>query len=112
MSELGSFTESGHREVGQRAARTCDLLVTVGDLARQIAEAGLEAGLRSGQVASFDDQASALHLLRQEIDEDDIVLVKGSQSARMEKITAALLADPSQASKLLVRQGSEWVGAA
>ena len=39
----------------------------------------------------------------------DIVLVKGSQSMRMERVTKALMSNPNQASELLVRQEKEWL---
>ncbi|MEI6511423.1 MAG: hypothetical protein WCO25_05295, partial [Candidatus Uhrbacteria bacterium] len=39
----------------------------------------------------------------------DIVLVKGSQSARMEKAVKDLMADPLRAEELLVRQYGAWV---
>ncbi|MEA2715372.1 MAG: hypothetical protein QOG91_400, partial [Candidatus Parcubacteria bacterium] len=39
----------------------------------------------------------------------DIILVKGSQSPRMERVTKALLREPSEAAKLLVRQEREWL---
>lgn len=108
MAELGPLSESGHREVGIAAAKLADLLVTVGPLARIIGRAAIHAGMKLTQVAQFDDQASAVHLLKQEIGPDDLVLVKGSQSARMEKIVEQILLDPNQAGKLLVRQGPEW----
>ena len=39
----------------------------------------------------------------------DVILVKGSQSPRMERVTKAIMADPSHAAELLVRQEKEWL---
>ncbi len=39
----------------------------------------------------------------------DVVLIKGSQGMRMEKVGAALLKDKTKASKLLVRQDARWI---
>ena len=38
----------------------------------------------------------------------NIILVKGSQGARLEKIVQAIMAEPLRAGELLVRQGREW----
>ena len=38
----------------------------------------------------------------------DVVLVKGSQSIRMEKTVLEIMAEPLRASELLVRMDSEW----
>ena len=39
----------------------------------------------------------------------DVVLVKGSQSARMERVVKDLMAEPMRAEELLVRQYGAWV---
>ena len=38
----------------------------------------------------------------------DIILVKGSQGARMEKVILEIMADPESAENLLVRQDKQW----
>ena len=42
------------------------------------------------------------------IKQGDLILVKGSQGARMEKVVKELMAEPLLAKDLLVRQGEEW----
>jgi hypothetical protein len=39
----------------------------------------------------------------------DIVLVNGSQSARMEWVVKDVMAEPLQAKELLVRQEDKWL---
>ncbi len=108
MLELGSYTEQGHREVGETAATTCDYLVTVGERAKLIAEGARQAGMATEQVYSFADTESAGKFIQQRMKKGDIVLVKGSQGARMEKIVKELMAEPLRAGELLVRQGLAW----
>jgi len=38
----------------------------------------------------------------------DVILAKGSQGVRMEKIVKELMADPLRAEELIVRQTPEW----
>jgi len=44
----------------------------------------------------------------QRINKGDLILVKGSQGARMEKAVLEIMAEPQRADELLVRQGEEW----
>lgn len=109
MAELGSFTEEGHRDVGKHVAITnVDLLLTVGRDGRIIADAAKAAGLPADRIFSFDNSSEAGKFLQDRLQPGDYILVKGSQIARMEKITKEVMAEPERASELLVRQGKEW----
>lgn len=107
MHELGRAAESLHFQAGWLAT-TIDLLVTCGDLAAQIAAGALAAGLPAARVAVTHTAAEALAAARQELGPGDLLLVKGSATARMERVAAGLLADPSAAATLLVRQERAW----
>ena len=108
MAELGAYTVQGHREVGETAATCTDVLVTVGDHAKRTAAAAADKGLAKDNIFSFDtvEQASAFMLTR--LKAGDVILIKGSQVARLEKAVKALMAEPARAAELLVRQGSGW----
>ncbi|MFA6393759.1 MAG: Mur ligase family protein [Patescibacteria group bacterium] len=109
MLELGSYTSAGHREVGARAAELdIDHLVTVGERAREIARGAKEAGLDEDRIYNFDENSAAGKFIEDRIKKGDIILIKGSQGARMEKIVKEIMADPLRAEELLVRQGGEW----
>jgi UDP-N-acetylmuramoyl-tripeptide--D-alanyl-D-alanine ligase len=108
MLELGSYTEQGHREVGVATAEVVDTLITVGERAKMIAKAAKQNGMSDDNVFSFGDPLSAGKFIQQRIKQGDIVLIKGSQGARMEKIVKELMAEPLKAKELLVRQGLEW----
>ena len=110
MLELGSETESAHREIGFKVAEFgIDFLITVGEASKITAAAAREAGLDEHHVASFADSAAAGKFLQEAIKDGDVMLVKGSQGSRMEKIVKEVMAEPMKAKDLLVRQGEEWL---
>lgn len=109
MLELGSYSEQEHQKIGEKAAASADLLVAVGLRARSMAEAAEKAGMTKS-VLRFDNSTEAATALQKVVRKGDIALVKGSQGARMEKIVKALMAEPSRARELLVRQEQEWEG--
>jgi len=92
MLELGGAAHDAHASVGSLAA---DLGVTqvvaVGDGARAVHESATTAGAASVLV---DDLDGALAWLRGYLRADDIVLVKASRASGLERLAAALLADP------------------
>ncbi|MFA6098628.1 MAG: UDP-N-acetylmuramoyl-tripeptide--D-alanyl-D-alanine ligase [Patescibacteria group bacterium] len=108
MLELGHYTEQGHREVGETAAKIVDVLVTVGERSKITAAAAKQNGLTEERVFTFDTSDLAGKFLQERIRQGDILLIKGSQGARMEKVVKELMAEPLRAEELLVRQGEEW----
>jgi UDP-N-acetylmuramoyl-tripeptide--D-alanyl-D-alanine ligase len=84
MGELGTYAEEGHREVGRAAASGIDRLLTVGAEADWISQEAARHGLED--VAHFGDHAGAVAALRNAWTPGDVVLVKGSRSARMERV--------------------------
>ncbi len=108
MLELGRHSVVEHRKLGTRAAEIVDLLITVGFRARDIAEAALDEGLPEQNILQFEDIEKVGEALQGLLQEGDCVLVKGSQSMRMERIVEEVMVDPGRASELLVRQDAEW----
>ncbi|MDP2655442.1 MAG: UDP-N-acetylmuramoyl-tripeptide--D-alanyl-D-alanine ligase [bacterium] len=102
MLELGRYSVMEHERIGALASESADIIVAVGIRARAFA-----AAHGSTNVMLFDNSNSATLALPDLIKEGDVILVKGSQSVRTERIVEALLADPADAS-LLVRQEREW----
>jgi UDP-N-acetylmuramoyl-tripeptide--D-alanyl-D-alanine ligase len=109
MLELGRFSEEEHQKLGARAVEVCDVLVTVGVRARNYAVAGDKAGFSRQNIHEFDDSESASEFLKKFIREGDVVLVKGSQGVRMERIVKSIMKNPRDAKDLLVRQESAWL---
>jgi UDP-N-acetylmuramoyl-tripeptide--D-alanyl-D-alanine ligase len=90
LAELGPETAALHARIGTQARSAgLDALYTVG--------AASEAASRSfGTGAShFADQPALIDALRRVVGAGDVVLVKGSRSAGMEKVVAALTLEES-----------------
>ncbi len=90
MLELGRYEHQGHRKVGIRAAEVADVLVTVGKKAEIIARAAAENKLEQNRIHSFAESTDAVVFLNEFLQQNDVVLVKGSRGMRMDKIVAAL----------------------
>lgn len=84
MGELGLHATAGYTRVGQAAAKSVQTLIAVGPETASLVEAARGSGL--GDVHVTSTTAEAADLLRQLAREGDIVLVKGSRSARMERV--------------------------
>ncbi|MDP3762745.1 MAG: UDP-N-acetylmuramoyl-tripeptide--D-alanyl-D-alanine ligase [bacterium] len=109
MLELGKHTITAHREIGEMATeKKIDLLITVGVRAKFFAEGATKAGFNKKQILSFGDSEEAARELEKIIGAGDLILIKGSQGIRMEKIVEALMSEPEKASELLCRQDEEW----
>ncbi|MBI2485182.1 UDP-N-acetylmuramoyl-tripeptide--D-alanyl-D-alanine ligase [Candidatus Uhrbacteria bacterium] len=110
MAELGQYHAQEHERIGKMVVELgIDLLVTAGEKARDIARAALSAGMAREHVYEFESPEEAGKWLDDNIRAGDVVLVKGSQSARMEKVVKEIMAEPLHANELLVRQYGGWV---
>jgi UDP-N-acetylmuramoyl-tripeptide--D-alanyl-D-alanine ligase len=96
MYELGDYAESGHREVGEYAAKLgIDLLIAIGPMGAWIAEAAREAGCR--EVIHFADKQHVLEQIAELIPADATVLVKASRGMQLEDVVAVLTSGESGA---------------
>lgn len=103
MLELGYYTEEGHRQVGAKAAKAVDLLFTVGDRARFIADEAKKQELSEDKILEFSTADEAKLKVQEVIKKGDIVLVKGSRGMHMESIVREIMRHPEKADKLLVK---------
>lgn len=108
MLELGQFSVRAHLEAGERAAQCADIVLTVGVRARGIARGALTAGMDEACVFQYEDARTAGRELQLLLETGDVVLVKGSQSIRLERVVEEIMAHPEQAPELLVRQDAAW----
>ena len=87
MLELGEWTQSAHGDVGAMAANCgLALLITVGQSARLIAQAAVEAGMETHRVLPLATTTEAGETVRTLVQEGDFVLVKGSRRLQLERI--------------------------
>lgn len=111
MLELGKYTIEAHEAVGNQVGGIADILVTVGARGKFIAYSALrslgEGG--DGKIYSFVSSDLAKVKVQELVEEGDLVLIKGSQGVRMEKIVEEIMAEPEKKKELLVRQGKKWL---
>ncbi len=87
MGELGAHAENYHRQIGEKAKQAgIDVCYTVGQLSQAVTQEF------SGAARHFADKQSLINELQQQIDAQTVCLIKGSRSAKMEEVVAALVA--------------------
>lgn len=88
MLELGRLKDRLHYQAGIEAAKACDAFLTVGPLSGLSAKAAKSNGLGKKPVINCENFRQARGILFNEIcpAEEDVVLVKGSRSMRLEGI--------------------------
>jgi UDP-N-acetylmuramoyl-tripeptide--D-alanyl-D-alanine ligase len=84
MLELGPAELDFHREVGAHASGRADLLITVGPLARVMAERF------DGPSHHAADAGEATQILRDRLRTGDVVLIKASHGVALEQVCTAL----------------------
>ncbi|KKS78894.1 MAG: UDP-N-acetylmuramoyl-tripeptide-D-alanyl-D-alanine ligase [Parcubacteria group bacterium GW2011_GWD1_42_9] len=110
MLELGADSENLHYEIGRRVADSkVDYLVTVGTASENITKGAQAAGLAYDESWHVTDTREAIKLIQQKVNKGDIILVKGSQGVRCERIVKGIMLEPERAGELLVRQSPPWV---
>ncbi len=122
MRNLGEYEAEAHRTIGHKVAQSADYLVTRGERAALIAESAQQAGLDPARIimtSTHEDAAQAVRRILEWTNEttqakeskgaaSDVVLIKGSEETRMERVTEMLMARPWDASEKLVRQTPGW----
>ncbi len=92
MLELGDLAVQAHVDIGLAAREAgVDMLVVVGQLAKLISRAAIDAGLPVESVSEFDDSHEAAREVPAKLRERDVVLVKGSRALKMERVVEGLL---------------------
>ena len=109
MLELGSEEKSGHQKIGEKIFQAkIDLFVAVGKRMRDAVEKAVSLGFAKERIFVFDDPEIASRKVQDVLQEGDLVLIKGSQGMRMEKIIKEIMADSNEAENILCRQDKNW----
>jgi UDP-N-acetylmuramoyl-tripeptide--D-alanyl-D-alanine ligase len=96
MRELGSLSVQRHQEIGAYVASLSpqpDLLITVGDEAKDIAIHAQKSGLSVQTCQTAEDAAVFVQETVHNFDGQQLVLVKGSRGVRLEVVTQSLSRD-------------------
>jgi UDP-N-acetylmuramoyl-tripeptide--D-alanyl-D-alanine ligase len=108
MLELGTHSVQAHQAVGTMAAQVADVLVCVGESAR-FYETAAANQMAPNRVKRFENSRDAAAEVQKLVRPGDIILVKGSQGIRMERVVKEIMAQPEHAGDLLVRQSARWL---
>ena len=109
MLELGKHTTLAHSQIGKIAKESADILMVIGPRAEIIGQGAREAGFEAEKIFEFSNSNEAGEFIKTFVQKNDLLLVKGSQGMRMERIVEKILLDQENKSKLLVRQDLEWL---
>ena len=91
-----------------KIAKIAKILVLVGPRSKFIAEGALESGFKQKDLYSFDSSKTAAKFMAGAVEKGDLILVKGSQGVRLERVVEAIMAHPELKDTLLCRQEKEW----
>ncbi len=109
MLELGKHTIEAHKNIGKVAAENVNILVVVGARAVSSKEGALQAGMSEENIFEFLTAHEAGEFIKTFIEKGDMILVKGSQGMRMERVVGEIVLEQDNKGKLLVRHDTEWL---
>ncbi len=109
MLELGSESASGHQEIIKKSFNAgVSALFAVGERMKSAIRMIDAENFSNTEIFYFSDPEAAGRELQKFVSAGDVILIKGSQGMRMEKVAEEIMADPLQAENLLCRQSEEW----
>lgn len=94
MLELGEFSKNLHEKVGEEVSKNnIDILITVGNLAKDIAIKAIETGMPEKNVYTCDNNKEAIELINIKAESGDAVLLKASNGLNFQEIFNAIMND-------------------
>jgi alanine racemase len=115
MLRLGTYEGEAHEHIGKIVAQHADVLITHGQRAEMIAAVARDAGMNEQDIEvtySAEDAAQIVQRMVRSVKASDpakaIILIKGSEEMRLERVTELLLANPDEAPQVLDRQTLAW----
>jgi UDP-N-acetylmuramoyl-tripeptide--D-alanyl-D-alanine ligase len=93
MAELGASTVSEHEKIGAYAARGGVAgLIAVGETAAAVLKGTEQVGTWTGECVQVEDVGAAVAALTERLRPGDVVLIKGSRVAGLERVAQAVVA--------------------
>ena len=89
MLELGDFEQELHEKVGEEFAKnSIDVLITIGERAKYIAQRAKEIGCSN--IYSYTNKEKATEVIKAMLKENDVILFKASNSMKLSQIIEKL----------------------
>jgi Alr-MurF fusion protein len=107
LGEPGTTEHAVHEQIGALAGATANILICKGDWGLAAVRAARRACPSIAATVVYT-AAAALAAVPPDLGPSDLLLVKGSAEARMERVAAGLLGDGADAPRVLVRQHPGW----
>lgn len=109
MAELGDRTKEEHFNIGLLASKVFDVIILSGRYNEYYMEGIREGKFDLKDLYLTENPGEVLDVIDENIliKNNDLVLIKGSQSARLEKVVASLLVNPRDREEVC-RQDIEW----
>lgn len=91
MLELGEFEKELHEKVGKEIYKNkIDILITIGNLAKYIAEKAEALGMSKKDIYTFENKEDGIKKLKEIIKPEDYILIKASNAMKFEEITKSI----------------------
>jgi UDP-N-acetylmuramoyl-tripeptide--D-alanyl-D-alanine ligase len=91
MLELGDIARNIHRRMGSLAARMeVEKLIIYGEFKGEVHEGAVDEGMDEGSTYTVESKDDAVGVLKEIINDGDVVLVKGSRGMGMEEVVEKL----------------------
>ena len=91
IKALGTYSKKAHYDLGGEVVKNnIDVLVTIGECARDIAQGAYENGMDGQNIVSVDTVEEVYPMLLDVISDKSVVLVKASRAMALEQVTAFL----------------------
>lgn len=87
MFELGEYAIKFHREVGEYSIDKCDVLIAIGDLAKEYYNQAKD------KITSFyfNKKEDSIDFIKTFVKENDIILIKASRGMKLEEVSDSLI---------------------
>lgn len=92
MLELGEYSKNLHEKVGEEIAKNkIDILITVGNEAKNIVKKATELGINKENTYNFNTNEEAISLIKNTLKPEDAVLIKASNGMHFNKIVEEII---------------------